>query len=61
MGPEPELPGPPLRFFAPGGQERTRTGHLAPPVLDADGPAIRAWLGQQDPARPAPAAPGTVL
>jgi crotonobetainyl-CoA:carnitine CoA-transferase CaiB-like acyl-CoA transferase len=41
------LPGPPLRFFAPGPDgevETTRTGHAAPPVLGADGDAIRAWL-----------------
>ena len=42
------LPGPPLRFFAPGPDgevETTRTAHAAPPVLGADGNAIRAWLG----------------
>ena len=41
------LPGPPLRFFAPGPDgevETTRTAHAAPPVLGADGDAIRAWL-----------------
>jgi hypothetical protein len=41
------LPGPPIRFFDvdPGGEtERSRTGHAPPPVLDADGDAIRAWL-----------------
>jgi crotonobetainyl-CoA:carnitine CoA-transferase CaiB-like acyl-CoA transferase len=38
------LPGPPLRFFAPDGTETTRTRHAAPPVLDSDGAAIRAWL-----------------
>jgi crotonobetainyl-CoA:carnitine CoA-transferase CaiB-like acyl-CoA transferase len=41
------LPGPPLRFFAPGTDgetETTRREHLAPPVLGADGDAIRAWL-----------------
>jgi crotonobetainyl-CoA:carnitine CoA-transferase CaiB-like acyl-CoA transferase len=45
------LPGPPLRFFTPGADgevETTRTQHAAPPVLDADGDAIRAWLA--DPA-----------
>jgi crotonobetainyl-CoA:carnitine CoA-transferase CaiB-like acyl-CoA transferase len=39
------LPGPPLRFFTPGPDgetETTRREHAAPPVLDADGPAIRA-------------------
>lgn len=40
------LPGPPLRFFAPGdAAETTLTGHDAPPLLDEDGPAIREWLG----------------
>ena len=41
------LPGPPLRFFAPGPDgetETTRREHAAPPVLGADGDAIRAWL-----------------
>jgi formyl-CoA transferase len=41
------LPGPPLRFFAPGPDgetETTRRDHLAPPTLGADGDAIRAWL-----------------
>jgi crotonobetainyl-CoA:carnitine CoA-transferase CaiB-like acyl-CoA transferase len=39
------LPGPPLRFFTAGPdgeRETTRRDHTAPPVLDADGPAIRA-------------------
>jgi crotonobetainyl-CoA:carnitine CoA-transferase CaiB-like acyl-CoA transferase len=42
-----QLPGPPLRFFAPGPDgesETTRRDHTAPPVLNADGDAIRAWL-----------------
>ena len=41
------LPGPPLRFFtagAGGETETTRRTHAAPPVLGADGDAIRAWL-----------------
>jgi crotonobetainyl-CoA:carnitine CoA-transferase CaiB-like acyl-CoA transferase len=41
------LPGPPLRFFTPGPDgetETTRRHHAAPPVLGADGDAIRAWL-----------------
>src|SRR3954454_5859096 len=41
------LPGPPLRFFdaGPDGEtETTRRDHTAPPVLGADGEAIRAWL-----------------
>jgi crotonobetainyl-CoA:carnitine CoA-transferase CaiB-like acyl-CoA transferase len=41
------LPGPPLRFFAPapdGETETTRRDHTPPPVLGADGDAIRAWL-----------------
>jgi crotonobetainyl-CoA:carnitine CoA-transferase CaiB-like acyl-CoA transferase len=39
-----ELAGPPLRFFDPNGAEVTRTAHTAPPTLDGDGSAIRAWL-----------------
>ncbi len=40
------LPGPPLRFFAPGdADETTLTRHAAPPLLDADGQDIREWLG----------------
>lgn len=42
-----DLPGPPLRFFTPtddGEVETTRTRHAAPPLLDADGAAVRAWL-----------------
>ncbi|SDW89490.1 CoA-transferase family III [Arthrobacter sp. cf158] len=40
------LPGPPLRFFAPGdAAETTLTAHDAPPLLNEDGPAIRQWLG----------------
>jgi crotonobetainyl-CoA:carnitine CoA-transferase CaiB-like acyl-CoA transferase len=40
------LPGPPLRFFAPGdAAETTLTDHDAPPLLDEDGQAIREWLG----------------
>jgi crotonobetainyl-CoA:carnitine CoA-transferase CaiB-like acyl-CoA transferase len=45
------LPGPPLRFFAPaadGETETTRRDHTPPPVLDADGDAIRAWLSRSD-------------
>ena len=42
------IPGMPLRTFemAPTGElsESTRLDHDAPPVLDADGPAIRRWL-----------------
>lgn len=38
------LPGPPLRFFAADGTETTRREHLAPPLLDGDGDAVRAWL-----------------
>src|SRR5215470_10654072 len=40
------LPGPPLRFEI-GGQETGRSEHLAPPVLDQHGAAIRAWLAQE--------------
>jgi len=38
------LPGPPLRFFAPTGEEITRTSHTGPPVLDADAERVRKWL-----------------
>jgi crotonobetainyl-CoA:carnitine CoA-transferase CaiB-like acyl-CoA transferase len=38
------LPGPPLRFFDADGTEVTRRDHAAPPTLDEDGAAIRAWL-----------------
>jgi crotonobetainyl-CoA:carnitine CoA-transferase CaiB-like acyl-CoA transferase len=47
------LPGPPLRFFTPGPDgetETTRREHGAPPVLGADGDAIRAWLSGSVPA-----------
>jgi crotonobetainyl-CoA:carnitine CoA-transferase CaiB-like acyl-CoA transferase len=49
-----QLPGPPLRFFSPGPDgetETTRRDHAAPPVLGADGDAIRAWLAatREDP------------
>jgi crotonobetainyl-CoA:carnitine CoA-transferase CaiB-like acyl-CoA transferase len=52
------LPGPPLRFFAPGPDgeaETTRTAHAAPPVLGADGDAIRAWLAGDGDGVPQPA------
>ena len=39
-----QLAGPPLRFFDPDGREVTRTAHAAPPTLDGDGAAVRAWL-----------------
>ena len=42
-----QLLGPPLRFFAPGPDgesETTPRDHRPPPVLGADGDAIRAWL-----------------
>ncbi|WP_323096097.1 CoA transferase [Intrasporangium sp. YIM S08009] len=38
------LPGPPLRFFDAHGTEVTGSDHAAPPTLDEDGAAIRAWL-----------------
>lgn len=41
------LPGPPLRFFDPGGTELTRTAHRAPPVLDEHGPAVRRWADER--------------
>ena len=51
-----QLPGPPLRFFTPGPDgetETTRREHAAPPVLGADGDAIRAevaaWRSGRDP------------
>jgi crotonobetainyl-CoA:carnitine CoA-transferase CaiB-like acyl-CoA transferase len=40
------LPGPPLRFFTAEGDEVTRTEHAAPPVLGADGDAVRGWLDE---------------
>jgi crotonobetainyl-CoA:carnitine CoA-transferase CaiB-like acyl-CoA transferase len=45
------LPGPPLRFFAPGPDgetETTRREHTPPPVLGADGEAVRAWLSRAE-------------
>ncbi len=42
-----ELPGPPLRFFRPDGQEAGRAGHLPPPVLDQHGEPVRRWLAAQ--------------
>lgn len=38
------LPGPPLRFFGPSGEETTKRKFGAPPVLDQHGPALREWL-----------------
>ena len=52
------LPGPPLRFFdaRPDGEtETTRREHTAPPVLGADGDAIRAWLSGATDGVPQPA------
>lgn len=40
------LPGPPLRFFAAGGEEQTRTAHRAPPTLGADNQKVRDWLAE---------------
>ena len=43
------LPGPPLRFFNPASAEEiTRRTHQAPPMLDADGKTIRAWLAGEE-------------
>ena len=42
-----QLAGPPLRFFDTGGREVTRTTHTAPPTLDGDGAAVRAWLAEK--------------
>ncbi|MDO5739647.1 MAG: CoA transferase [Ornithinimicrobium sp.] len=39
-----DLPGPPLRFFTPDGEETTPTSHQSPPLLDQHGDQIRAWL-----------------
>ncbi len=39
-----QLPGPPLRFFAPDGTETTPARHTAPPTLDQHGESVRAWL-----------------
>lgn len=44
------IPGSPLRFFDADGVETTRTDHLAPPVLDQHGDAVRSWLRGVDPA-----------
>jgi crotonobetainyl-CoA:carnitine CoA-transferase CaiB-like acyl-CoA transferase len=41
------LPGPPLRFFDGSGVEVTGRDHAAPPTLDEDGAAIRAWLKEE--------------
>ncbi|MCR1786692.1 CoA transferase [Nocardioides carbamazepini] len=41
------LPGPPLRFFAADGVERTPDGHRAPPTLDQHGATVRAWVGEE--------------
>ncbi|MFD1505765.1 CoA transferase [Georgenia yuyongxinii] len=49
-----QLPGPPLRFFDTAGREVTRTRHRAPPVLDADGAAVRAWLAWEEETHDAP-------
>jgi crotonobetainyl-CoA:carnitine CoA-transferase CaiB-like acyl-CoA transferase len=58
------LPGPPLRFFAPGPDgetETTRRDHLAPPTLGSSNDAVRAWLSGGAPAdgvpQPADGAP----
>ncbi|HEY4631938.1 MAG TPA: CoA transferase [Blastococcus sp.] len=52
------LPGPPLRFFAPGPDgetETTRRDHLPPPVLGSSNDAIRAWLAGTADGVPQPA------
>ena len=46
-----KIPGPPLRFFAPGPDgeaETTRRDHLPPPVLGSSNESIRAWLSRPD-------------
>ncbi|MCD1145171.1 CoA transferase [Kocuria sp. LUK] len=46
-----ELPGSPVRFFAPGdAAETTRREHTAPPVLNEHGDTVRRWLGAAAPA-----------
>jgi crotonobetainyl-CoA:carnitine CoA-transferase CaiB-like acyl-CoA transferase len=42
-----ELPGPPLRFFAPDGSELTRTEHSAPPTLGQHDESVREWLDEE--------------
>ena len=41
------LPGPPIRFET-GGRETGRAEHLAPPLLDQHGEAIRRWLAEPE-------------
>tara|TARA_B110000503_G_scaffold109127_1_gene163194 strand:- start:252 stop:1430 length:1179 start_codon:yes stop_codon:yes gene_type:complete len=41
-----ELPGPPLRFFAPDGSELTRKEHSAPPTLGQHDESVRKWLDE---------------
>ncbi len=41
---EVSLPGPPLRFFAPDGQETTPRDHAPPPTLNEHGATIATWL-----------------
>ena len=44
------LPGPPIRFFdvgTSGETERSRTKHVAPPVLNQHDAVIRAWLEEE--------------
>ncbi|GAA4719911.1 Crotonobetainyl-CoA:carnitine CoA-transferase CaiB [Promicromonospora umidemergens] len=50
------LPGPPLRFFDPSGDEVTRRDHQAPPVLDEHAARIRAWLDEPVVPEPEPGA-----
>jgi crotonobetainyl-CoA:carnitine CoA-transferase CaiB-like acyl-CoA transferase len=53
-----QLPGPPLRFFTASGEgetETTRRDHGAPPTLDGDGAAIRAWVRGEADGVPQPA------
>jgi formyl-CoA transferase len=46
------LPGPPLRFFAADGTERTPRDHEAPPVLDQHAQSLRDWLADAGPQSP---------
>ena len=44
---EVSLPGPPLRFFAPDGEETTPRDHAAPPTLNEHGATIASWLATE--------------
>jgi crotonobetainyl-CoA:carnitine CoA-transferase CaiB-like acyl-CoA transferase len=46
LGPT-RLPGPPLRFFTPAGEEVTRTQHQAPPLLNEHAAEVAEWLSSR--------------